>query len=76
MAINGNFKGARKLAATELHPRHHDGLAKFLSAFGSDGASEALLLPGAHFPSQQEALFLRAVCRPAGTCAIKEACAS
>lgn len=26
---------------------HHDGLARFLSAFGADGAAEALLLPGA-----------------------------
>jgi hypothetical protein len=47
MAIGGNLKGARRAAAASLHPRHHDGLAKFLSAFGSDGAAEALLLPGA-----------------------------
>ena len=47
LALKGELREARLRAAGALHPRHHDGLARFLSAFGSDGAAEALLLPGA-----------------------------
>jgi hypothetical protein len=50
LALRGELKAARLEAAAGLHPRYHDGLARFLSAFGSDGAAEALLLPGALRP--------------------------
>ena len=47
LASAGNLKESRLLAVRALDPRFHDGLALFFAGFGSDGVSEALLLPGA-----------------------------
>lgn len=43
------MQGARKLAASALHYRFHDNLARMFCALGSLGAAEGLLLPGANF---------------------------
>lgn len=50
LAAQGELREARRLAASALHHRCHDSLARFFSALGSLGAAEALLLPGAPSP--------------------------
>ena len=50
------MQGARKLAASALHYRFHDNLARMFCALGSLGAAEGLLLPGANFTLHVESL--------------------